>query len=269
MTATSILPVNRGSRYETARWVAAAALVLAAHAGLIAGYSLVRPLHPQGAEDAPAVIIDLAPLTVAPTIQRQDLAPGPELPPTEPEPVQPPTSEIAEPPKVEPPPKAEVVAPPRVEPPPAFAPLVTLPRPRPDVRPKEVETPHETAPPQPTAPPKAEETAPAPAAARAGSTNADVVSPSWVRRLLAHLNRYKQYPGAARRRREEGVVTLSFTVGRDGRVLARHVAKTSGSPALDSEALAMLERAEPLPEFPPTMSGPSRTFNVPIRFSLR
>jgi protein TonB len=128
----------------------------------------------------------------------------------------------------------------------------------------------ETAAPAPqAAPPKARQVAPSPAVARAGSNAGNVVPPSWVRRLLAQLNRFKQYPRDARRRREEGVVALSFTVDRSGRVLARHVAKSSGSRALDEEALAMLQRAQPLPAFPPGMGGTSRSFNVPIRFSLR
>jgi protein TonB len=90
-----------------------------------------------------------------------------------------------------------------------------------------------------------------------------------VRQLLAHLNRHKHYPRAARARREEGVVTLSFTMDRNGRVLARYIAKSSGSAALDAEALAMLQRAEPLPAFSASMGGETRSFNVPIRFSLR
>jgi protein TonB len=259
MMATTILPANHNSRSDLTRWGGAGAVVLAAHVGFIAAYWLLRPLQPQGAEDAPAVIIDLEPLTVAPTVQRQDLAPGPELPPPNPEAMDPPKHEIAEP--------AEI------EPAPTISPLVTLPEPKPEPKPKAVEKQNEPVPvplsrPQ-TAPPKAERTAPVPAAARAGKINASNVQSSWVRQLLAHLNRYKQYPPAARSRREEGVVTLSFTMDRDGLILARRVANSSGSKLLDAEALAMLRRAEPLPPFPASMAGASRSFNVPIRFSLR
>ena len=85
MTTQTILPIDRDVHSEFVRWITAGAAVLAVHGALIAGYWLFRPLEPQGEADAPAVIIDLAPLTVAPTIQRQELAPGPELPPPEPE----------------------------------------------------------------------------------------------------------------------------------------------------------------------------------------
>ena len=253
MTTQAILPVDRDIHSELARWITAGAAVLALHGALIAGYWLFRPLEPQGEADAPAVIIDLAPLTVAPTIQRQDLAPGPELPPPEPATPQP---------KLEP--KTDVES--KIEPAPTTNPLVTLPEPKPEVKPEE--KPKEPSV-QQTAPPKAERTALAPAAARAGSNTSNVVPPAWVSQLLAHLNRHKQYPGAARAHREEGVVTLNFTMDRDGHVLAHSIVKSSGSQALDAEALAMLQRAEPLPAFPPSMAGASRSFSVPIRFSLR
>jgi protein TonB len=264
MTTNAILPVNRDGRSEFARWAVAATLVLAMHAGLIAGYTVLRPLQPRGTEDAPAVIIDLAPLTVAPTVQTEHLAPGPRAP--EPESLSPPKSEVVEPPKSQTQPKLELAP---------LQPLITLPEPKPDIKPpinpkeKPVEQPKEPTPPQQTAPPEAERIAPKPAVTQAGHQGATYLQPSWVRQLLAHLNRYKQYPRAARSRREEGVVTLSFTMDRNGRVLARHIAKSSGSAALDAEALAMLQRAEPLPAFPASMGGETRSFNVPIRFSLR
>ena len=50
------------------------------------------------------------------------------------------------------------------------------------------------------------------------------------------------------------MVTLSFTVDRNGRVLARSIARSSGVAALDEEVLAMVQRAQPLPAFPPAMT---------------
>lgn len=87
--------------------------------------------------------------------------------------------------------------------------------------------------------------------------------------LFSHLLRYRQYPSSAQSAHQEGVVTLSFTMDRNGRVLSRHIARSSGISALDAEALAMVERAQPLPAFPPSMPGSSRNFTAPIRFSLR
>jgi protein TonB len=64
-------------------------------------------------------------------------------------------------------------------------------------------------------------------------------------------------------------VTLNFTMDRNGRVLSRHVVHSSGYAALDAEALAMVERAQPLPAFPPNMPESARSFTAPIKFSLR
>ena len=250
MTAHA-LPIDSDARSQLTQWAGAAGTVFAVHAALIAGFLLFRPIEPQGEANAPAVIIDLAPFTAAPTIQQQDMAPGPDLQQPEPEVQQ----------------KPELKPEERTEPVPPVNPLVALPEPKPEVKPEESRT--QTRVEQQTAPPKAERTAPAPAAARAGSHTANVVPLSWVSQLLAHLNRHKQYPSAARARHEEGVVTLGFTMDRSGHVLARNIVKSSGSHALDAEALAMLSRAEPLPAFPSNMSGPSRSFSVPIRFSFR
>ena len=87
--------------------------------------------------------------------------------------------------------------------------------------------------------------------------------------LLARLQQNKRYPASAEARREQGVATLSFTVDRHGRVLARSITRSSGSAALDGEVLAMVQRAQPLPAFPPAMTQDSVNLVVPIRFSLR
>jgi len=94
------------------------------------------------------------------------------------------------------------------------------------------------------------------------------VEPSWQTGLVKHLQQYKRYPSGAQERGEEGVVLLSFSVDRSGHVLARKVVKSSGYPELDDEVLSMIQRAEPLPPFPPNMLEPKLDLTVPIRFSL-
>ena len=110
---------------------------------------------------------------------------------------------------------------------------------------------------------------PTPAMAARTKGGAPRVEPSWQTGLVKHLQQYKRYPSEAQERGEEGVVLLSFSVDRDGHVLARRVMQSSGYPALDDEVMAMIERAQPLPPFPPTMPEPKLDLIVPIRFSLR
>jgi TonB family protein len=91
---------------------------------------------------------------------------------------------------------------------------------------------------------------------------------SFLGRLLAQLNRFKQYPRAARQAHIEGVVMLHFVMDAQGNVLSFEIAKSSGRPVLDAEALALIRRAQPLPALP--ADYPSRTLDalVPIEFSL-
>jgi periplasmic protein TonB len=95
------------------------------------------------------------------------------------------------------------------------------------------------------------------------------VDPSWRSLLLKHLQQFKNYPSGARARNEQGVVLLSFTIDRNGHVMARRIVNGSGFADLDGEVLALVERAQPLPAFPPSMTEDHLDLTVPIRFSLR
>ncbi len=95
------------------------------------------------------------------------------------------------------------------------------------------------------------------------------VEPSWQTGLVRHLQQFKRYPSEAQSHGEQGVVLLGFSVDRTGHVLARHIVRSSGHPDLDDEVMAMIERAQPLPPFPPSMPEQKLDLTVPIRFSLR
>ena len=91
---------------------------------------------------------------------------------------------------------------------------------------------------------------------------------SFLGRILAQLNRFKQYPRTARQAHIEGVVMLHFVMDAQGKVISYEIAKSSGRPILDTEALALIQRAQPLPALPADF--PTRTLDalVPIEFSL-
>jgi protein TonB len=82
--------------------------------------------------------------------------------------------------------------------------------------------------------------------------------------VAAHLQRYKQYPAAARKAKSRGIATVSFTVDESGRVTSVELAQTSGVGAFDQEVVAMVRRASPFPR-PPDHRG--RDFTVPVRFN--
>jgi protein TonB len=128
-----------------------------------------------------------------------------------------------------------------------------------------VQQPAEAAP-VPTAP----QSAPAPAARAAAPAVGSAPQPtaasvtSWQHRLFAQLERHKRYPPQAHGKL--GEVRLEFRIDRHGHVLASRIVRSSGSDALDEEALALVKRAEPLPPPPAEIPDDQLSFVVPIRY---
>ncbi len=264
---TAIVLLEREDGASVTRWAMAAAVVLAAHLGLMATYLLFFTQPPQGALESPAIIIDLAPLPVAPASPLH-VAPGPEMveaaPPPEPQVKPVPREPFLEPtpPLVEP----LVALPELPKESPSPPPVKEEPRPKPSEL-KRVE--QQKPAPRTTAAPRSERAlAERPAAPSPGSVSAAAMA-SWRDQVVAQLQRAKRYPSGAEARRAEGVVTLSFSLSRSGSVLSRSIARSSGNPELDQEVLAMVMRAQPFPQFPPGMNQASVPLNVPVRFSLR
>ena len=244
-----------------ARWGMAAAVVLAAHVGIVAAYRLIDWPQPGGTAQAPAVMIELAPLPVAPSSQ-SDAPPGPATMQSQ-QAAPLPTSREMQSEIIEPLPKVETPA------------VVTLP----DLKPIEKtpeQKPVEEKPPAvvreqrsraavATSPSPRLERPPA-AVARAPVAGVSA-TPAWIGQVTAHINRHKRYPADARG--ATGTVAVAFTVDRQGRILSRRVARSSGVPALDAEALAALARAQPLPAFPTEMAGGSISVTAPFVFVVR
>lgn len=92
---------------------------------------------------------------------------------------------------------------------------------------------------------------------------------SYLARLLSHLNRYKRYPPKARAAHIIGVVMLHFVMDKTGHVVTAEINRSSGKPALDAEALALMQRAQPLPAIPPDFGRDTIDAIVPIEFTLR
>jgi protein TonB len=233
MRAVALAPFEEMDQAEILRWGLAGAAIFAAHVALIGGYLLLHRPDPWTA-GAPVVLVELTTLPNEPDAAPLDV-PQPEVIP----------------PSVEP----EVVKPADEPPPPPTKTEVILPQP---TKPKPL--------PRPKAPP-ARAAAPA---ARIGITSVDAraAEASWRDLLVAHLQWNKRYPNGAQARREQGMVVLSFSMDRNGHVLARHIARSSGVPELDEEVLAMIQRAQPLPAFPPSMAQSRMDLTVPIRFAL-
>jgi protein TonB len=169
------------------------------------------------------------------------------------------------PPAAEPvPPQPEPETPAVVEPPkPAPAPV----RRAAPAEPKPEERQAEEAP----APPPAVTPGPA-GLARAGAANTGVgqetMKADYYATVSAWLARHKQYPRMAQRQNREGKGRVFIHIARDGRLLAYRVTQETGSVVLDRELTATVERAAPMPPFPPGLAAATLKFEVPITFEI-
>lgn len=240
----------RLARAERRQWGLAGSVALAAHIVIGAlALSWVRPAETPLPE--PIVLVELPP----------EAAPAPTMPAA-----QPAAQAVPEPQA-----QAQPATPP-IAIPPVRAPLpvnpVTLPPPAP-VR-QAVASPAPApaaATPAPTIPARSSSAAPSTAPGtnpRARQQEADYFS-----LVSAHLNRRKTYPVEARQARQQGVVTVRFTVDRNGGVSGTSIKRSSGHDVLDQATLALLQRVAPLPRMPATMQRDSVTLSLPIDYTLR
>lgn len=267
------MTVARASGGESAgvlRWGACLALVLGLHAGLVLAL-LRRAPRPELQVLAPdAVMLELAPAAAPAMPAVQEAAPQPVAPlpaPEQPPPVEPPPDEP--PPQPEPPivpPPNPAAALPEPSPPPPSAPKRPVPL-RSAVRPPPRPAQANPSPPAPQAPASSAAPAPAPLPASTAPPSPSAV-PGWLSELVGRLRRAKRYPDTARARDEQGAAAVTFTIDRSGHVLSARLVRSSGSPALDEEAVEMVRRADPLPPMPSELPGSTLTLTVPVTFSL-
>jgi protein TonB len=87
--------------------------------------------------------------------------------------------------------------------------------------------------------------------------------------LVGAIHRNKHYPRAARARRDEGKVVVSFVIRKTGRLEDIRIARSSGSELLDEAALETIRRVNPFRPLPDELRKESWALAVPIVFSLR
>ena len=233
------------------RWGLAFAAAFALHAGAGAAVMFVRAPVWEAAAPAAAVLVDLAPAPTAPPEAIAERPPGPEQEEREPKPAPAPEPHpLPETPPVENA-EAEIAGPEPEEP---------------------VEETPEDAAEETTSPPTVE----APPDDRAAATAEGAPSLSlstravtWQSSVLGRLERFKRYPRDAQRNRQEGVAYVRLTIDREGNVLDREIETSAGVASLDAEALALVDRAQPLPPPPDDITGDAISLVVPIEFYMK
>ncbi len=269
-----------------ARWGAGLMLAFGIHAAGAVALITQWNEEPDSVASAPAILIDLAPAPAAPaTVPEQPIGPpqpqaieqpepAPEKPvekeaETEPVPAPPVEEKIVEPEsKPEPPVEETITLPP--EPQPQFA-MVTLPPPRPAIKPPAKKRPPQRRASLASAPAAAQHeasraAAPAPGAASAPNPHAVA---NWKSRLVAQLERYTRFPAEAQARGEQGVSQIAFSIDRAGGVHNPRIVRSSGSGLLDRATIDLVQRAQPLPPPPADVPGSHIAIVVPIRYHIR
>jgi protein TonB len=75
----------------------------------------------------------------------------------------------------------------------------------------------------------------------------------------------KRYPEEAKRRGEEGIVVVSFTIDESGNPVNVRLASSSGSPSIDNETLRLIRSLK----FPPPPDGKPINLRVEVEYQLR
>jgi len=88
-------------------------------------------------------------------------------------------------------------------------------------------------------------------------------------RLLAWLEKHKEYPRGAQLRRQQGVAHLRFSIDSTGRVLSYRLERSSGYETLDDAVERMIRRAGQLPPIPAALGKERLDLVVPVQFFLR
>jgi protein TonB len=268
------------------RWALSGAAVLLAYGALAAAIvDWHDPVEP--ADLTGAIVIEFAPVVAAPTPQRTDLAPGPEMVMSDAAPARPVEtdedkadekvepkleSKVAE--KIEERPETRPVEEPLPELAPAPDPEVAVLLPAAPAVKQETPRRQEALPPAPamTAPQAVpDEIAAIPAAptpAPFPKSSPGVVR--WMAAISAALERNKRYPPQSAARQQQGTAKVRFGLDRQGRVIESLLVQSSGVAALDEEALALLRRAQPFAPWPRAeYAGDRVELTVPIRFKLK
>lgn len=92
---------------------------------------------------------------------------------------------------------------------------------------------------------------------------------SWESLVKGKINKMRNYPDDARRRKRTGTAVIAFSVDERGEILSTRLVTSSGTLSLDRAALIAIESARPLPPPPKEMlrNGVQKV-TLPVEFGL-
>jgi len=90
----------------------------------------------------------------------------------------------------------------------------------------------------------------------------------YLERVRRWINKYKKYPDAAIKQKQQGGPMLAIRLRRDGTVLNVEIDRSSGFPLLDEAALKAVRDASPVPPFPAGYANDEAEIGLPFNFQL-
>lgn len=92
---------------------------------------------------------------------------------------------------------------------------------------------------------------------------------TWEALVKGKINRSRNYPDDARKRKRTGTVMIVFSVNSGGEVLSSNLVNSSGTISLDRAAITALQKAQPLPAPPKELlhNGVHKV-TLPVEFTL-
>lgn len=92
---------------------------------------------------------------------------------------------------------------------------------------------------------------------------------SWESLVKGKINKMRNYPEDARRRKRSGTVVIAFSVNERGEILHSQLVTSSGTLSLDRAALTALDSARPLPPPPKEIvRNGIQKVTLPVEFGL-
>lgn len=127
--------------------------------------------------------------------------------------------------------------------------------------------------------PKAKEVAPQilvePAQTQSSSASASAadtrnIKADYLIKLAIWLDRHKRYPAIARRRGQEGEISVRFSINAAGELLSHQLISPSAHTSLNMAVIKMLQNASPMPTVPAELQNGKSTFDytIPVHFKL-
>ena len=92
----------------------------------------------------------------------------------------------------------------------------------------------------------------------------------YLAELAKWLNQHKKYPPVARRRGQEGEISVRFSINTEGKLLSHEIVSPAKHASLNAAVIKMLKSASPMPAIPVELRNGKTKFEytIPVLFKL-